>query len=439
MNNFQLDNPYKIFVIFISTFFISSPHLAQVQKSLNLSSIIVKPEEVGFSSERLAIIDSLLNDFVKKGIMPNAVTFISRNGKIVHNKAFGFKNIIQKQLLKKNDIFRIASQTKALTSVGLMMLYEKGKFLLDDPISMYIPEFKNPMVLININAKDTSYDARPAKSPITIRHLLTHTSGISYGNILYLKAKIPSINSRAQVTIGEVVKRLAKLPLDHDPGEKFTYGLNTDVLGYLIEIISGMPLNIYFRTQIFEPLGMEDSYFYLPKSKVNRLVTLYSKDSLQSSLYESNNVENQSYPITGAQTYFSGGAGIVGTIEDYARFCTMLIQGGYFNGKQILGRKTIDLMTINQIGDLEVWETGNKFGLGFEIVSEKGIIKFPGTIGAYRWGGAYSTDYTIDPKENLIMIIYTNVLPFANPDINNRFKILVYQALETQNINVSHK
>jgi len=391
------------------------------------------PEEAGFSSQRLARLDSLFINYIVTGAMPNAVTFIYRHGKIVHHKAYGFKNIESREQLKKDDIFRIASQTKALTSVGLMMLYEHGKFLLDDSVSMYIPEFKNTQVLVTSNDKDSIYTTRPTKTAITIRQLLSHTSGIPYGNSIYSRYKIPGVNSLEPITIGEVVKRLARLPVEHDPGEKFTYGLNTDVLGYLIEVLSGMPLDVYFRTQLFEPLGMKDSYFYLPKNKAGRLVTLYAKDSLHTPLYVSNNLANQTYPVAGAQQYFSGGAGVVGTIEDYARFCTMLLHGGSFNGKQILGRKTIDLMTTNQIGDLEVWDTRDKFGLGFQLITSKGVAQMPGSVGAFRWGGMYSTDYIIDPKEDMIMLIYTNAYPFANPGINSRFRVMVYQALLAEN------
>lgn len=393
-------------------------------------SVALKPEAVGFSTARLARIDSFLRSYVKESKMPNAVTFIARHGKIVYNKTFGYRDIEKKILLKKDDIFRIASQTKAITSVALMTLFEENRFLLDDPISQFIPEFKNPQVVVAINEKDSTATTKPASREISIRDLLSHTSGIPYGNILYTKQKIPAINSLGNETIGAVVKRLAKLPLEHNPGEKFTYGLNTDVLGYLIEIISGMPLDKFLTARIFDPLGMKDSYFYLPKNKVERLVTLYSKDSLTGPLYYSKSVDNQTYPYAGAQKYFSGGAGLVGTIENYAKFCQMLLNGGTFNGKKILGRKTIDLMTCNQIGENEVWNTKDKFGLGFEIITQEGKTKLPGSVGSFRWGGAYSTDYTIDPTEDLILLIYTNVLPFANPDINKRFRIMVYQALE---------
>jgi CubicO group peptidase (beta-lactamase class C family) len=387
------------------------------------------PESVGFSSERLARIDSLLTDYTKRGIMPNAETFVARHGVVVHYKAYGWKNIENKEPLEINSIFRIASQTKALTSVGLMMLYEKGKFLLDEPVSKYIPEFKNPQVLVKINPSDSSFTSRPAKREITIRDLLSHSSGIPYGNNVYEKARIPGVNSLEPITIGEAVKKIAKLPLDHDPGEKFTYGLNTDVIGYLIEVLSGQALDQYFRKELFEPLEMKDSYFYLPEDKASRLVTLYENDSINGPLKFCKNNANQTYPIAGAKTYFSGGAGVVGTIQDYANFCKMLMNGGSFNGHQLLGRKTIDLMRTNQIGINDVWGNENKFGLGFEINTEKGTAKYPGSIGTFGWGGMYTTDYKMDPQEDLIMLIYTNACPFNAPDINNRFKVMVYAAL----------
>ena len=390
---------------------------------------IKNSQEVGFSEERLSRIDSLINNSIKKGQRANTVVFVARHGKVVYHKAFGYINLETKEPVKLNSIYRNASQTKALTSVGLMMLYEKGKFLLDDPISKYIPEFKNPTVLLTINDKDSSYTSRPAKSEITIRHLLSHTSGIPYGNKVYEKAHIPGVNSLEPLTIGEVVKKIGKLPLDHDPGEKFTYGLNTDVIGYLIEVLSGMPLDNYLQKELFEPLGMVDSYFYLPKEKENRLVVLYAQDSVNSPIYKSKNISNQTYPYAGAKTYFSGGAGVVGTVSDYARFCQMILNGGSFNGKQILGRKTIELMSRNQIGELDMWGSGNKFGLGFEISTPKGLTLISGSENGLGWGGMYNTDYYIDPKEDMILLIYNNMNPSANWDVHKRFRAVVYQAL----------
>ncbi len=394
------------------------------------------PESAGFSVERLARLDTLLNEYIHKGIFPNAVTFVARHGKVVHYKAFGWKNIENKEPLELNDIFRIASQTKALTTVGLMMLYEKGRFLLDDPISKYIPEFKNPKVLVKFNASDSSYTSRPAKREITIRQLLCHTSGIYYPDALAEKVGIHVadvlVPLHDKVTVGEITKKKAKLPLNHDPGEGWNYfGTNTDAIGYLIEILSGKPLDVYLRKELFEPLEMVDSYFFLPAEKATRLVTLYSNDSITGVLYKCKNESYQSYPVAGAKTYFKGGSGVVGTIQDYANFCKMLLNGGSFNGKQLLGRKTIDLMRTNQIGDFEVWERKSKFGLGFELITEKSASICPGSVGSFGWGGMFTTWYVMDPSEDLIMLLYTNI-DQCDFDILEKLKIVVYQALIDQ-------
>lgn len=392
--------------------------------------LLSNPAEAGFSPEQLALVDTLLLQNVRKEIMPNAVTYIYRHGKLVHYKAYGWKNISNKEPVQLNSIFRIASQTKALTSAGLLKLYEKGLFLLDDPITKYIPEFKNPQVLLKINTTDSSYTSRPAKHEITIRQLLNHTSGIPYGNAVFAKAHIPGINSLLPLSIGEVVKKIAKLPLEHDPGEGWKYGLNTDVLGYLIEVLSGHPLDEYLKKEIFEPLEMQDSYFYLPEGKASRLVTLYSNDSINGPLYVCKNESNQYFPVAGAKTYFSGGAGVVGTIKDYANFCQMLLNGGLFNNKRILEQTTIDLMCRNQIGEYYVWNGKSKFGLGFELTTKESFSGSSGSIGSFGWGGTYATNYLIDPVEDMIMLIYTNVAPFSNrSEIIEKFRSLVYQAL----------
>jgi CubicO group peptidase (beta-lactamase class C family) len=392
--------------------------------------IRAKPESAGFSSARLARLDTFLQHAIDRGDIPNAVTFIARKGKIVHYKAFGFRNIEKKIPLKTNDIFRIASQSKAITSVGLMTLYEEGKFGLDEPVSNYITAFKNPGVMETFNPADSSYTARPAKSEITIRQLLNHTAGYPYDHPVYIKAGIPMLNSTDNITLEEVVNRLATLPLVHDPGEAFTYGLHTDIVGRLIEVISGKPLDVFLKERIFDPLGMKDTYFYLPDDKKERLVTLYEKPTINSKLAVSDNKTNQDFPVAGHKAYFSGGAGLVGTIEDYGRFCMMLLNGGEFNGQRILGRKTIEMMTTNQIGDLNVWSSGDKFGLGFEIVTEKGTAMIPGSVGSFKWGGIYSTDYLIDPAEDMVCLVYTNSFPNAFWQFTQLYRPLIYQALE---------
>jgi CubicO group peptidase (beta-lactamase class C family) len=392
--------------------------------------VSARPESVGFSSGRLARLDTFLQQAIDRGDIPNAVTFIARKGKVIHYRAYGFRNIEEKIPLKTSDIFRIASQSKAVTTVALMTLYEEGKFGLEEPVSNYIPAFKNPRVIETFNPKDSSYTTRPAKSEISIRQLLDHTAGYPYNHPVYVKAGIPMLNCTDNITIEEVVNKLASLPLVQDPGTAFVYGLHTDIIGRLIEVLSGKPLDVFIRERIFDPLGMKDSYFYLPDDKKDRLVTLYEKPTFESKLAVSANETNQNFPVSGYKRYFSGGAGLVGTIEDYGRFCLMLLNGGEFNGQRILGKKTIEMMTTNQIGDLNVWESGDKFGLGFEIITPQGAAMIPGSVGSFKWGGIYSTEYLIDPKEDMVCLVYTNVFPNAFWQFTQLYRPIVYQALE---------
>ena len=254
---------------------------ANAQNTKSIMSV-ARAEDVGMSAERLARIDNMVQQHVDKGWIPGAVVLIARNGKIVHYKAFGYSDIDQKTPLKRDDIFRIASQSKAITSLAVMMLWEEGKFLLDDPISKYIPEFSNPTVLKSFNMADSSYTTEPAKSEVTIRQLLTHSSGLDYAGIgsqefkaIFAKAGVPSGIGNNSMVLGEKMRTLAKLPLKHHPGEKYTYGLNSDMLGYLVEVISGMSFDEFLQKRIFDPIGMKDTYFYLPTQKYSRLVNLY--------------------------------------------------------------------------------------------------------------------------------------------------------------------
>ena len=384
--------------------------------------------EVGFSSKRLAVLDSFINVKIADGTLPHMVTFIARQGQVVHHKSFG--EMAPGKPMTTDAIFRIASQTKAIVTVGLMKLYERGYFLLDDPVSKYIPSFADAEILLEYNKDDSTYTMEPAKGPITIRHLLTHTAGIPYGHPLYLQQNVPMLNTLESVSLADVIPAVGDLPIMHEPGEKFTYGINTDILGYLVEELSEKPLDEYLAGEIFAPLGMADTYFYLPEEKQDRLVTLYSKPSVDAGLKLSDHPGNTVFPIEGAMTYFSGGAGLVGTIQDYARFCQMLVNGGEFNGNRILAPKTIEMMTRNQIGELEVWDRKNKFGLGFEIMTEAGVQELPGSVGAFKWGGAYATDYFIDPEEELIFLFYTNIHPFHYYDeLFHRCRIMTYAAM----------
>jgi len=383
---------------------------------------------VGFSADRLAVLDSFINAKITDGTLPHMVTFIARKGQVVHHKSFG--EMTSGKPMTNDAIFRIASQSKAIVTVGLMKLYEKGYFLLDDPVSKYIPAFADAEILLEYNKDDSTYTTEPAKGPITIRHLLTHTAGIPYGHPLYLQQNVPMLNTLENVSLAEVIPIVGDLPIMHEPGEKFTYGINTDILGYLVEVLSEKPLDKYLEEEIFVPLGMADTYFYLTEEKQDRLVSLYTKPSPEDALKLSDHPQNTVFPIEGAMTYFSGGAGLVGTIQDYARFCQMLVNGGEFNGNRILALKTIEMMTRNQIGELEVWDRKNKFGLGFEIMSEAGVQELPGSVGAFKWGGVYATDYFIDPEEELIFLFYTNIHPFHYYDeLFHRCRIMTYAAM----------
>ena len=398
-----------------------------------------KPESAGFSSERLKRIDANINDWINKGRLNGCVALIIRNGKIVYHKGFGYDDAEKTKPIRTDNIYRIASQTKAITSTAIMMLYEEGKFLLDDPISKYIPEFAKQQVLDKFNPADSSYTTVPAKTEVTIRQLLTHTSGIAYAQIGSKEANAifakTTITAGIGVPVGKILaddmKKLGKMPLMHQPGEKFTYGLNTDVLGYLVEIISGMPLDKFFRTRILDPLGMNDTWFYLPQSKQTRLVTLYEETegmlAPAKPVTEQNGVFLIDYPKT-AGTYFSGGAGLSSTALDYAIFLQMLLNGGEYNGKRFLSHNTVRMMIMNQIGDID--RGVNKFGLGFGITTEKGSSILPTPEGVFEWGGAFATTYWADPKENLIAIIYRQLWKTTHGEVPNKFKVLVYQALE---------
>ncbi len=395
------------------------------------------PEAAGFSTERLARIDKVVNDIVGKGLLNGGVAMIVRDGKIVYYKAYGYDDIDAKKPLQKDAIFRIASQTKAITSVAVMMLYEEGKFMLDDPISNFIPEFKNPKVIDKFNAADSSYTTVPAKREVTIRDLLTHTSGIGYAqigsaeqNAVYYKAGVVGGIGVEKILLADKMKILAKLPLFHQPGERWTYGLNTDVLGYLVEILSGMSLDQFFRKRIFEPLGMKDTYFYLPQEKQQRLVTLYTEDSTGKAMKMPptkwlNGNFYRDYPNSNG-TYYSGGGGLSSTIYDYAVFLQMILNGGTYNGKRLLSRNTVRMMTMNQVGDLR---NPNKFGLGFGVTTEKGSALIPTNEGTFDWGGMFATTYWVDPKEKLIGLFYRNVYPTRQWGFGDKFKVLVYQAI----------
>ncbi|HVG16661.1 MAG TPA: serine hydrolase domain-containing protein [Chitinophagaceae bacterium] len=390
--------------------------------------------------KRLTAIDGLLAEYVKNRWIAGGTALVIKDGKVVYHKSLGTKDLETMEPLRNDAIYRIASQTKAITSVGVMILMEEGKLQLDEAVSKYIPEFKNTPVLQNFNAGDTTYTTVPAKREITIRDLLTHTSGIGYAqignaqmNAIYYKAGIVGGIGVDNLVLGDKMKLLGSLPLFHQPGERFTYGLNTDLLGYLIEVISGINLDQFFRQRIFEPLGMRDTYFYLPPSKHSRLVALHTEDDAQNKkLVKAIGVQKLNgnfypdYPNLKG-TYFSGGGGLSSTAYDYGVFMQMLLNGGSYKGKRIISPATVRMMTTNQIGSLSIGG-GNKFGLGFEIVQPNNSK--PLSPGSYLWGGMFSSSYWIDPKEKMVVQLFLNQYPMSHGEIHNKFRSVVYAALK---------
>ncbi|HPA88099.1 MAG TPA: serine hydrolase domain-containing protein [Bacteroidales bacterium] len=390
------------------------------------------PESVGVSPERLNRIDSMLINAIEEGRIAGAVGLIARDGRIIYNRAFGVSDPEKGTPMQTDAIFRIASQTKAIASAGLMMLFEEGKFLLDDPVSLYIPEFTNPRVIEKYNPADTTFTTVPAKREITIRDLFTHTSGIEYAVIgspmmkaVYSKAGIMGGFGNDRITIGDDIRILGKQPLVHHPGERFTYGLNVDVIGYLIEVLSGQKLDEFLKSRIFDPLGMTDTWFYLPEDKHQRLVRVNTEDENRKVTGMAQDIVN--YPLLKG-TYFSGGAGLSSTTKDYATFLQMLLNKGEYDGKRLLSSRTVELMTTNQIGELNVGK--DKFGLGFEITTEDGQTVLGISEGSFAWGGYYGTTYWADPSEGLVCLLFMQQFPLSHGEIQNKFKAMVYQALD---------
>ncbi len=342
-------------------------------------------------------------------------------------------NIEEQKHMTTDALFRIASMSKAITTVAAMILYEEGKFLLSDPVSKYIPGFKNPKVLVK-SVDSESVKLVPAKSEITIRELMNHTSGITYGSGLqakyYKEAGIESGIDPAPGTIGEMVKKLGTLPLISQPGEEFNYGLSIDVLGYLVEVLSNKPLDVFLKERIFEPLKMKDTYFSIPADKFDRLAGLYKRDGNEKLIKSPRNL---SHPVN--QTYFSGGAGLCSTASDYIRFAQMLLNKGELDGVRILSRKTVEMMTSNSIGDLYLsnslrYTSGDKFGYGFGIRTERSSFSENESIGSFGWDGALYTRFWVDPKEDLIGIFMSQMDGFWSENYINKYKVLVYQSIE---------
>ncbi|HEX5151502.1 MAG TPA: serine hydrolase domain-containing protein [Parafilimonas sp.] len=383
--------------------------------------------------KRLANIDTLVNGYISRDWVKGVVTIVVKDGQVVQYKGYGYADAATKKPMENNNIFRIASQTKAIVSAGVLVLYDQGKLSLNDPVSKYIPEFGHETVLYKFNAADTTYTTIPAKRDITIKDLLTHTSGIDYPGIgndsmkaIYAKENIPSGLGVFDADLLSTMKKLGKLPLAFQPGAQWRYGLNTDLLGCLIEVISGMNLEEFLRKNIFESLGMNDTWFNLPAEKGSRLATVYTEDSLKQIIpwTKEKTTIDPDYPKI-SKHYFSGGAGLSSTAYDYAVFLQMIMNGGTYNGKTILSRRTTEMMLHPQypLGD-------DNFGLGFEITSDKGSADGSRNEGSFSWGGFFGTTYWADPKENLICLIMTQQTPNSHYQLSRQFEQLVYASLK---------
>ena len=405
-----------------------------------------EPEEVGFSSERLARIGPVMQNYIDARMAPGVLTLIARHGKVVHFEARGLMDIEANKPMAKDTIFRIMSMTKPIACVGLMMLYEEGHFLLDQPISNYLPSFRNMLV------KGKRGMTEPARREITFRDCLTHTAGFSseeWGKILsrvsrpatQQKPVVPgtvgvAVNQPADHgTLEQAVELLANVPLNFHPGTDWEYHPGHEVVGALIQKISGQRLDKFLQQRIFDPLKMVDTHFYLDKEKADRLAALYTVDQNEWGKIGLIDSPATSAKVLGPKTFFSSGGGLLSTAADYARFAQTLLNGGVLDGARIIGRKTIELVTMNHTGEFNIYPEGPGYGYGLGVSVRLSLSAAPllGSPGAYGWNGAHITYYLADPKEDLFGLMFTQV---ANAQRTGQhrgmradFDRMMYQAL----------
>ncbi len=392
------------------------------------------PAALGFSADRLARLDAVFEGYVADGRIPGAVVLITRHGQVAHLAAYGQSDLETGRAMTTDTIFRIASQTKAITSVGIMMLQEEGKLLIDDDLAKYLPEFAETQVAVEKD--DGAIELVPAQRRITLRDLLTHTSGFGYGwGPVEAEWKAAGIFgwyfADRNEPIRETVRRMAALPANTQPGERFVYGYNTDILGAVIEVVSGQPLDVFFQERILGPLSMTDTHFFLPTADRDRLATVYSLkgDTPLTRAPDHAGMESQGDYVDGPRRCFSGGAGLLSTAHDYARFLQMLLNGGTLDGVRLLSRKTVELMHVNHLPAGLDLGRGTSFGLGFRIAEDLAASGLPASVGNYGWGGAYHSTYWIDPTEDLVVTYFTQVIPADGLDDHQKLQALIYSAL----------
>ncbi|MDH3422878.1 MAG: beta-lactamase family protein [Gemmatimonadota bacterium] len=393
------------------------------------------------SSERLERLTTALNGYVADGRLAGTATIVLRDGQVVYSQAAGYRDRESNSPMDTDAIFRIASQSKAVISVAIMMLQEEGRLLITDPVSRYLPAFRNTTVASP--REGGGYDVVPAERQITLRHLLTHTAGIAYGagpgGDRWEAAGITGwYFGHRDEPIRRTVDRMPALPFQAQPGEQFVYGYNTDILGAVIEVVSGQTLEDFVRQHILEPLDMRDTHFYLPESKRNRLATVYSLMGELTRAPDGAGMQTQGQYVDGPRASFSGGAGLLSTTRDYSRFLQMLLNGGELNGARILSPVTVDLMTQNHIGDINRGP-GMGFGLGFSIREDVGAAGQPGSVGEFGWGGAYHSTYWVDPVENLVVVYLTQVIPATGLDDQAKIRALIYGAITEKSMATMHE
>src|SRR6266567_2316054 len=392
----------------------------------------------GFATDRLARIDRVMQQYVDSGQVGGAVGLVLEDGRVVYRHAVGWLDKEAGRRMTSDALFRIASQTKAITTVAILSLVEEGRIALGDPVSRFIPAFAHTTVAMK---SDTGLVVKPATRAITIKDLLTHTAGISYGTdgliapLYAAKGLGPAAGwgwytADRDEPICTTMERLATLPFTAQPGEKWVYGYNTDILGCVAERASGMPLDELIRTRITGPLKMNDTYFFVPAAAAGRLATVYASDSTNHVYRAPDGPRGQGNHVTGPRKSFAGGAGLVSTAPDYARFLQMLLNRGELDGVRILAPHTVDLMTHNQSGMLFDTTSANGFGFGFGVVQRYGANGMA-SVGTFSWGGAYGSQYAVDPVEHLVIVFMINQLP-NRADIGGKFPTLVYQALVTR-------
>jgi CubicO group peptidase (beta-lactamase class C family) len=390
---------------------------------------MVKPEEVGLSSQRLERMDALIHRYIEQGKISGAVTLIARRGKIAHFTAAGYLDVNTGAKMSRDTLFRIKSMTKLITSVGVMFLYEEGRFALNDPVSKYIPEFKNMQVALKPAEGTKELPTVPAKNQITIRDLLRHTSGITYGiGYPYIAKEYEKRGLlKSADTLSNFIKKLAEMPLAFEPGTDWDYSYSTDVLGYLIEVLSGKPLDQYLKERIFVPLKMEDTDYSIPASKVGRLPNLYNYENGKLTVLEAAAAsEHLKKP-----SMLWGGSGLVSTAGDYFRFLQMILNKGEREGLRLLSRKTVELMLCDHLNSIPngFLDPGVGFGLGVAVVKNVGELGELSTPGRVWWAGYDNTSFFIDPREEMICILMTQMRPFGHLGLMNDFERLCTQAI----------